>query len=110
MPEWVVPVVVAVIGTYGTAWATRVGRKGDRENALLDQYQEDRREDRERIDALSKKVDQLERELHELLRRDSLWQVHAERVEAQVITLGGVPAPRPAGLINSPMFLGDETK
>lgn len=98
MISYLTPILVALMGGL-TAFATaRLGRKGDRENALIDQYQEDRRADRERIDVLALRVDTLERQLLRMLTRDAQWDIHATRVEAQVIALGEIPHERPEAL------------
>lgn len=102
LTSWVAPSVPpAILGTLGVvvvALVNRLGKRGEPENLLIDQLQEDRASDRARLDQLAERIDLLEREVHRLLGRDQLWQVHAERLEGQVEQLGGTPCPRPKGL------------
>lgn len=103
-PDWseisrmVAVVVVPVIIAAGGWWVTSRGKKGDQSAALLDQYQEDRKEDRARIDALAAKVGALEREVLKLLTRDAQWSLHVDRLEAQIVGLDAVPIARPDAL------------
>lgn len=90
-------VVVVITGIFGL-WNARTNKVGTRENLLIDQLQEDRDKDRKRLDELDNKVQILEREISRLLSRDTLWQIHAGRQDAEIIRLGGEPLPRPEGL------------
>lgn len=90
---YVVPAVLAVIVAYVGA---RTNRSGSRENALIDQLQEQLATERGEREKLSTKVDAMAVQLQSLVSRDGLWHVHAIRVEAQVTDLGGTPHQRPA--------------
>lgn len=98
--QYLGPIVVAVITVGGGFLVQRLGRKGDRENALIEQIQEERDKVRARLDALEIEMRKLEAEVRRLLTRDAKWDIHATRVEAQVVELGGEPHPRPPELVS----------
>lgn len=78
--------------------AARVGKAGTRENALIDQLQEDLKSERGEREKLAVRVDELFTKVQTLIVRESLWEMHATRVEAQVEALGGTPVMRPSAL------------
>lgn len=105
MEKIAVPVTVAIIGGIVTFLVARLGKKGDRENAHIDQLQEDRDKDRERIDKLvarqdaqDKEIAALRAEVADMHGREVLWRSYSGTLAVQVITLGGTPHPRPEGL------------
>lgn len=94
------PTVLAALATGGLAWlGIHLGRRGERENALIDQLQEERKEDRALLDETRREVDGLRRELYALMSREGLWALHSGRIEQQVLDLGGEPHPRPQALL-----------
>lgn len=98
MSGWIAAVLVPIVGSLVAWWTVRSGRKGDRENAMIDQLQEDRQVDRQRIDKLDARVDELQKQVWRLLSRDTQWSIHADRIESQVRDLGHEPHPRPEQL------------
>lgn len=104
MSGWIAAVLVPIIGSLVAWWTVRSGRKGDRENAMIDQLQEDRITDRKRVDELDAKVDKLQQQVWRLLSRDTQWSIHADRVEAQVRDLGQEPHPRPEQLRDAAIY------
>ena len=107
MPQWLTPTIIAgVLGIAG-AWITaRFGKKGERENLLIDQLQEQITTEREqrqtevksltdRLADLQADVDTLRRELNSARAREVQWEIHCTRLEVQVETLGGKPRERP---------------
>lgn len=98
-----IPVIAGIVIAGIAFLGTWLGRRGVRENDLIDQLQEEltveRGANRERISKLEETVTQLQREVLRLLSRDAQWSIHLERVEGQVIVLGGVPLPRPQALM-----------
>lgn len=107
MSAWIVPIIVSAIAAAGTWGGVRWGRKGDRENAIIDQLQEDRDKDRERLDRLEAEINTLRREVVEQRGLLQQWAWHAERVEVQVVELGGTPHPRPLALRRQEEPAGD---
>lgn len=100
-----VPLLVAAIGVVVAYVTARIGKRGDRENHMIDQLQEDRDADRRQMAEMRQhqaqtdtRLAQLETEVRILRTRDNLWEIHSTRVEAQVEGLGGTPHPRPLGL------------
>jgi len=87
----IIPAVLAFL-------ASRIGKAGEREGALIVRLQDEikRRDDRDR--ERDAKIAKLIKQVNYLLRRDGLWDVHATRLEGQITDLGGVPIPRPAVL------------
>ncbi len=87
----IIPAVLAFL-------ASRIGKAGEREGALIVRLQDEikRRDDRDQ--ERDAKIAKLIKQVNYLLRRDGLWDVHATRLEGQITDLGGVPIPRPAAL------------
>lgn len=71
---WVAAIIVGLIAAF-------VPKKGSLENVRIDQYQEDRKEMSERMDAQVARIERLEKLLIWYQRRDVAW----ERREAQII-------------------------
>lgn len=90
-------VTAIIAGLYGVL-QVRSKPKTDVQDALLDQLQEELRARGEQFEKLNARVDQLEREVHRLLTRDGLWQVHVERLEG-VLQIHQIEIPaRPMAL------------
>ena len=81
-----------IIGVFLTA---RLGKSGSREINIINELQEEVKNSRERSDALEKRVEELFNKVQKFLTRDALWEIHANRLELQVVDLGGIPHPRP---------------
>ena len=85
----------AAIGYYITA---RIGKTGSREINLINELQEQLKAEQDARRTLSIRVDELFTKVNALLTRDVLWEIHATRIEAQVVNLGGTPVSRPREL------------
>ena len=98
--------LAGIIGMVLSGWVVaRVSKPGTRENAIIDQLQQDlgaERSEREkmsaRLDSQQGQIENLATQVSRLLHRDLLWDFHATRVEGQVEQLGGTPYARPLGL------------
>lgn len=91
--------IIGGLGVAGFGYlGVRLGRRGDRENALIDQLQEDNAELRKRLDGVEAQVHDLQQQIIRLLSRDAQWDIHCGRLEEQVTSLGGEPHPRPSVL------------
>lgn len=99
--SWI-PFLVAVLGFAGYWVTARFGKQGERENALIDQLQEET--DRLRasvgayagdVEALRSEVAALRAECHRLLSRDYLWSLHVTKQNVTITQLGGQPVPLP---------------
>ena len=66
--------------------------------SAYDQLQEDNKRLTDRVDELTARVDELFAKVQSLTVRDGLWQLHAVRLETQVVDMGGTPHERPAAL------------
>lgn len=85
------------------AWVTaRFTKRGERENAVIDQIQEERGEDRKRLDKLEAEVGELRMTVVTLVSRDHHWRYEWGRVAQQVRDLGAEPHPLPAVLQKEP--------
>lgn len=93
-----VSLISAVSLLLGGVITSRIGKAGAREHSIIDQLQEDLKAERAERTALAARVDDLWTRVQALTVRESLWEVHAVRVEAQVTALGGTPVARPAEL------------
>lgn len=98
MSTWIVPIIISAIAAVGTWGGVRWGRKGERENALIDQLQEDLTAVRARLDAQEGELQALRLAVVQMQSRDAQWEWHTERIEGQVVELGGIPHPRPLAL------------
>ena len=82
--------------------AARVGKAGSRENALIDQLQEQVQLEAEARQRLEERVDKMDAELASLrmervqlaIIRDTAMG-HIDSLEVQVVNLGGIPLTRP---------------
>ncbi len=99
------PAATVIIPAVLAFLASRIGKAGEREGALIVRLQDEikRRDDRDRErDAKDRErdaaIERLTRQVTYLLRLEGLWDVHATRLEGQITDLGGVPIPRPAAL------------
>ena len=98
--------LAGIIGMVLSGWVVaRVSKPGARENAIIDQLQQDLAAERTERQKMTARQDSMEHQqqvlaerVSQLLSRDRLWDFHATRVETQVSELGGIPYTRPAGL------------
>ena len=97
-----VAVTVPLAGAIVTFITARYGRKGDRENQLIDQLQGDRDTDRERLDRLESELQELRITVVHLVARDTQWRIHTERLSQQVLDFGGTPYDLPRELAQPP--------
>ena len=99
-------IILAAIAFAGTIVAgliaARVGKAGSRENALIDQLQEQVDREAEARRQLEERVNKMEAELSSLrMEREQLAiirdtaMVHIDNLEVQVVNLGGIPLTRP---------------
>ena len=99
-------IILAAIAFAGTIVAgliaARVGKAGSRENALIDQLQEQldreaeaRRQLEERVTKMETELDRLRRERVQLAIIRDTAMVHIDSLEVQVVNLGGIPLTRP---------------
>ena len=107
MSPWLVTVLVTFAGSAFTWAGVRWGKKGDRENALIDQLQEDMAALRERVNHQDGELHALRLAVVKMQGREEQWAWHAERVEGQVVELGGTPYPRPLALRRQEEPAGD---
>ena len=99
-------IILAAIAFAGTIVAgliaARVGKAGSRENALIDQLQEQVQLEAEARQRLEDRVNKMEAELSSLrmervqlaIIRDTAM-VHIDSLEGQIVNLGGIPLTRP---------------
>lgn len=87
----IIPAVLAFL-------ASRIGKAGEREGALIVRLQNEIKRRDVKDQERDAKIEKLIKQVNYLLRRDGLWDVHATRLEGQITDLGGVPIPRPAAL------------
>ena len=107
MTPWLVAALVTLAGSAFTWMGVRWGKKGDRENALIDQLQEDLTAVRARLDAQEGELQSLRLAVVKMQSREEQWAWHAELVEGQVAELGGTPYPRPLALRRQEEPAGD---
>lgn len=94
-----IPIVIGGIITLTGYWVTSTLRpRGSRELAFLQELQEELKTEREKREVLEKKVEDIQAKLYQFQVRDALWEIHATRVEAQVLDLGAKPVDRPQEL------------
>ena len=101
MSAWVsawAAIIVAVAGGIASWAVARYGPKGSRENALIDQLQEDVAALRERVNQQDSELQSLRLAVVKMQSANAQWAWHSERVEGQVVELGGTPYPRPLAL------------
>lgn len=91
-------IIVAIIGGLASWMVARYGRKGSRENEHIDQLQEDITALRARVDKQDAELQSLRVAVVQMQGREAQWAWHSERIEGQVVELGGTPYPRPLAL------------
>lgn len=94
--------IVAALGVIGYFISNRVTKAGSRENALIDQLQEERKELRSQVEEIQKSlfvtqkdIQDLQAQVLQLKSRDMIWHFHTSALEVQVQKLGGTPIERP---------------
>lgn len=107
--DLLVGLLATAIGTVGGIVTKSVGPRGSRENALLDQYQEDRLEDRKRIAELETEARSLSGKVTDLIIREQIWSYYVKDLEADIRVAGGTVRPRPEG-IKMPYESGENDK
>lgn len=107
--DLLIGLLATTIGAVGGIVTKSVGPRGSRENALLDQYQEDRLEDHKRIAELQTEVRRLSDKVTELIIREQIWSYYVKDLEGDIRAAGGTVSPRPEG-IKMPYKGGDNDK
>ena len=92
------PAATVIIPAVLAFLASRIGKAGEREGALIVRLQDEIKRRDVKDQERDAKIEKLIKQVNYLLRRDGLWDVHATRLEGQITDLGGVPIPRPAAL------------
>lgn len=95
--QWVVPIIVSVVGVAGIWLGKRVGKESP-ENVRIDQLQEDVEGYRKETADLRREVSDLRTQVQHLLHRDAIWSVHVARQNGVIVGLGGDPLDLPKEL------------
>lgn len=107
--DLLIGLLATTIGAAGGIITKSIGPRGSRENALLDQYQEDRLEDHKRIAELETEVRRLSDKVTDLIIREQIWSYYVKDLEDNIRAAGGIVSPRPDG-IKAPYESGENDK
>lgn len=98
----VVPLITAIAAVTGYLITARVGKSGSREVALINELQEELAKERDAREKLTARVDDLFNRIQILATVNTLWEIHSTHLEAQIISFGETPTPRPPALTRKP--------